>query len=189
MALTGTVSQHQDERLVVEELAADGDVSVGDDLTVVDGLAVGGTASVGGNLTVTGNLAASGLAVPATYLITLTASATPNAMNISIKPVAVNGTTPLSGINVFDVYLSGVNSGMGLTSTAVDDELTLVSGGGAVMATLVTKKMWRVATNASGEFVGIITDTHKPATEYVCVIHPLNGQPVVSGASGTKWGA
>lgn len=189
MPITGIASQHSDERLVVEELIADGDATVGDDLTVVDVLAVGGNASVGGNCTITGNLAASGKAVPATYLITLTASATSNAMNISIKPVAVNGTTPLTGINVFDIYMSGVNSGMGITSTAYSGDLTLVTGGGAILGTLVAKKSWRVATNATGEFVGILTDTAKPATEYVCVIHPLNGQPVVSGASGTKWGA
>lgn len=183
MPITGIASQHSDERLVVEELIADGDATVGDDLTVVD------TLSVGGNCTVTGNLAASGKAVPATYLITLTASATSNAMNISIKPVAVNGTTPLSGINVFDIYMSGVNSGMGITGTAYSGDLTLVTDGGAILGSLVAKKMWRVATNPAGEFVGILTATAKPATEYVCVIHPLNGQPVVSGASGTKWGA
>ena len=41
MPITGIASQHSDERLVVEELIADGDATVGDDLTVVDVLAVG----------------------------------------------------------------------------------------------------------------------------------------------------
>lgn len=181
--LSGTSSQHNNECLVVGELNTIGCATVGTTLAVATNL------SVGGNCVVTGNFAASGRAVPATYLITLTASATSNAMNISIKPVAINGTTALSGINTFDIYMSEVNSGMGITADAYSGDLTLVTGGGAILGSLVAKKMWRVATNASGEFIGILTDTAKPADQYVCVIHPLNGQPVVSVASGVLWGA
>lgn len=156
---------------------------------MADDALVSGTLNVSENLTVTGNLAASGLAVPATYLITLTASATSNAMNISIKPVAANGTTPLSGVYVLDLYMSEVNSGMVITADTYSGYLTLVTSGGAILGSLVAKKMWRVATNPGGEFVGILTDTAKPADQYVCVVHPLNGKPVVSVASGVLWGA
>lgn len=32
-----------------------------------------------------------------------------------------------------------------------------------------------------------LVDSTNPADQYVCVIHPLSGNPVVSVASGTKW--
>ena len=190
MAISGVDARNQNEQIVVEELVVDSTATVGGNQTIAGTLSVqgAGNSSYAGGLVITGNLAASGVALPASYLITLTASATTNAMNISIKPVTVTGTV-LTGISVFDIYMSGVNSGMGITSTSYSGDLTLVTGGGAILGSIVAKKMWRVATNATGEFVGILTDSGKPATEYVCVAHPLSTQPVVSVASGTKWGA
>ena len=64
----------------------------------------------------------------------------------------------------------------------------LASDGHAeALRALVAKKMWRVTTDPSGEFAGVLVDSTNPADQYVCVIHPLSGNPVVSVASGTKW--
>lgn len=178
MATSGTVTQHQDERVVVEELAADGDITVGDDLTVVDAL------SVGGNCVVTGDFAASGLAMPYSYSITLAKSVTTDGMNISIKPVSAAGAA-LGGIYTFDFYMSETNSGAGITADTYSGDLTATAG--AILVALVAKKMWRVSTSAGGEFAATLVASANPTDQYVTVIHPLNGKTVVSAASGTNW--
>lgn len=178
MPITGIASQHSDERLVVEELAADGDITVGDDLTVVDDL------SVWGNCVVTGDFAASGLAMPYSYSITLAKSVTTDGMNITIKPVSAAGAT-LGGIYTFDFYMSETNSGAGITADTYSGDLTATAG--AILVALVSKKMWRVSTDGSGTFAATLVASANPTDQYVTVIHPLNGKTVVSAASGTNW--
>jgi len=178
MAITGIASQHQDERVVAEELVADGDITAGDDVIVGD------DAIVGGDLQVSGNFSVGVQAIPHNFTITLAASATTDGMDISIKAVTAAGVA-IGGVHTFDFYMSETNTGTGITADTYSGDLTKVAG--SILVALVAKKMWRVTTDPAGEFAGVLVDSANPVDQYVCVIHPLSGNPVVSVASGTKW--
>jgi len=202
MGITGTVSAHQDEKLLAEEIATDGDVAVGDDLSVTDDASVGddlavggdltvagtaavtGNASVGGNLTITGGLGVGAQPVAHSIAIALAASATTDGMDITVTVKDADGKA-ISGIQTLILYMSESNSGAGITGDTYSGALTATTG--AILVSWEGKNAYLVATGAGGVFAATLVDDANPADQYVVVIHPLSGRPVVSAVSGTKW--
>jgi hypothetical protein len=189
MAITGINSLHQDERLVVEELVADDvtasdDLVVGDDVTVGDDLTVTDDALVSGDLQVTGNTSLGGIVLPHTITIALAASTTTDGMDITVSLKTAAGAA-LGQVNTLILYMSETNSGSGITGDTYSGDLTASEG--AILGSLVAKKMWMVNTTGGGVFKGTLVASANPADQYVVAIHPFNGKPVVSAASGTKW--
>ncbi len=190
MAVTGNMTQHQNERLVVEELsaadvAASDDMTVGDDLTVGDGLSVVGNASIGGSAVVTGNLSVGAHAIPHSISVAVAAGAS-NTMTITVTIKQASGAA-LAQVNTLLLYMSEVNTGASITADGYSGDLTATAG--FILGSIVAKKAWLVTTAADGIFVGSLVDTAKPADQYAVAVHPLNGRPVVSAVSGTNWGA
>jgi len=190
MAVTGNMTKHQNERLVVEELsaadvAASDDMTVGDDLAVGDGLAVGGNASIGGSAVVTGNLSVGAHAIPHSISVAVAAGAS-NTMTITVTIKQASGAA-LGQINTLLLYMSEVNTGASITADGYSGDLTATAG--FILGPIVAKKAWLVTTAADGIFVGSLVDTAKPNDQYAVAINPLNGRPVVSAVSGTNWGA
>ena len=183
MAITGISTQHQDERLVVEELNAD-DVTASDDVSVGDDLQVGDDAAVSGDLQVTGNVSMGSLVVPHTITISLAASATTDGMDITVALKQASGAA-LSGVQTVLLYMSETNTGAGITADSYSGDLTATEG--AILVALTAKKAWLVHTNPGGVFAGTLVASANPADQYVVAIHPFNGKPIVSAASGTNW--
>lgn len=146
MAITGISTQHQDERLVVEELNAD-------DVTASDDLQVGDDANISGDLMVTGNLIMGSQVAPHTITIALAKSTT--------------------------------TDGMDITADTYSGDLTATEG--TILVALTAKKAWLVNTNAGAVFKATLVASANPADQYVVAIHPFNGKPIVSAASGTNW--
>lgn len=189
MAITGINTLHQDERLVAEELNADDvtasdDVVAGDDVVVGDDLQVGDDASIAGDLQVTGNLSMSTRVVPHTITIALAASATTDGMDITVSLKTAAGAA-LGQVNTLILYMSETNTGTGLTGDTYSGDLTATAG--SILLALTAKKAWLVTTSAGGIFSGTLVASANPTDQYVVAVHPLNGQPVVSAASGTSW--
>ena len=183
MAITGISTQHQDERLVVEELNAD-DVTASDDVVVGDDLQVGDDANVSGDVSVTGNLSMGSFVMPHTITIGLAASDTTDGMDITVTLKHVSGVA-MTGIYTFVLYMSESNSGAGITGDTYSGDLTATEG--VILAALSAKKAWLVTTSAGGVFAGTLVAAANPADQYVVAIHPFNGKPIVSAASGTNW--
>lgn len=60
---------------------------------------------------------------------------------------------------------------------------------GTIVAALTANKVWRLLTNSSGVFAISITDTAKPADQYLVAVNPVTRALHVSDASSTSWGA
>lgn len=121
---------------------------------------------------------------PYTASIALAAGAS-NGMLITITVQDSDGNT-LAGIYSLEVYMSEASTGIGLTADTYSGDLVASTGGVAAVRT--SKKAWLLQTASTGIFAGTLTDTAKPADQYVVVVLP-SGQRVVSAASGTSWGA
>lgn len=121
---------------------------------------------------------------PYTASVALAAGAT-NGMLITITVQDADGNT-LAGIYSLEVYMSEASTGIGLTADTYSGDLVASTGG--IGAVRTSKKAWLLQTAATGIFAGTLTDSAKPADQYVVVVLP-SGQRVVSAASGTSWGA
>lgn len=183
MAITGISSVHKNECLVAEELVAD-DIAATDDVTVGDDLNVIDRAIVGGDLQVTGNISMASLVVPHTITISLAASTTTDGMDITVALKTAAGAA-LGGVHTLAIYMSETNTGAGITGDTYSGDLTAT--GGAILLNLLAKKAWLVTTGADGIFAGTLVAAANPTDQYVVVIHPFNGKPIVSTASGTRW--
>jgi hypothetical protein len=86
-----------------------------------------------------------------------------------------SGTT-MTGVRELELWFSDSPTSGVLTSTAYSGTLVAVTG--ALLTTLTAKKHFTVVTDATGVFVGSLTATAKPATEYVWVRKPIGGRPV-----------
>jgi hypothetical protein len=161
------------------------DVSASANSTVAGSLAVGGTANITGSLVVTNDLGVGAMAVPHSISVAVAAGAS-NTMTITVTIKQASGAA-LAQVNTLLLYMSEVNSGMGITADGYSGDLTATAG--AILGSVVAKKAWLVATAPDGIFVGSLVDTAKPADQYAVAVHPLNGRPVVSAVSGTNWGA
>ena len=177
MAITGISTQHHDERLVVEELNAD-------DVTASDDLQVGDDANISGDLMVTGNLIMGSQVAPHTLTIALANSTTTDGMDITVTLKQVSGAA-LTGVYTFLLYMSETNTGSGITADTYSGDLTATEG--TILVALTAKKAWLVNTNAGAVFKATLVASANPADQYVVAIHPFNGKPIVSAASGTNW--
>lgn len=121
---------------------------------------------------------------PYTASIALAAGAS-NGMLITITVQDSDGNTIPSTYSL-EVYMSEASTGIGLTADTYSGDLVASTGGVAAVRT--AKKAWLLQTAATGIFAGTLTDSAKPADQYVVVVLP-SGQRVVSAASGTSWGA
>ena len=126
-----------------------------------------------------------GLNSASTFSIALAAGAS-NTMTVTIQARNGKGDAIASVIPV-NFWMADAATGIGLTAQAYSGNVTATSG--AFLTALTAKKQFSAVTNASGVLVFTIVDTAKPATQYVVIEAPNNRGVIVSGASGTNWGA
>lgn len=124
-------------------------------------------------------------AMAETVTIALAAGAS-DAMEITVTVKDGFGKA-VTGVRALDLWFSGHASSGAITGTSYSG--TLVASTGSILTTVTSAKRFEVLTNSSGVFVGSLTATAKPATEYVVVRRPFGGELVYSAASGTNWGA
>ena len=133
--------------------------------------------------------------------VTIThAAGAANKLRMTVTAKDADGVT-VAGIQNFLLWASEAASGAGLTGDTYSGDLVAVTGSvlmsigdlhgvsGALALVAPKKRVWIVQTDASGVFVGDLTDTAKPADQYFCVQRPLDGRAVVSAISSTNWGA
>lgn len=108
-----------------------------------------------------------------------------NGMLITVTAVDAAGAT-VAAVHELELFMSTSSVGALLTATAYSG--SLVASTGALLTTLTAKKHFTLVTDANGVFVGTLTDTAKPATEYVCVKKPGRASLKVSAVSGVTWG-
>lgn len=108
-----------------------------------------------------------------------------NAMLITVTAKDAAGAT-VAAIHELELHFSTSAVGANVTATAYSG--TLVASTGALAVTVTAAKVFRILTDANGIFVGSLTATGKPATEYVAVKKPGSASLKVSVASGVLWG-
>jgi hypothetical protein len=124
--------------------------------------------------------------IASTVTVALTASTAANEMVITITAKDAAATT-VAAVHQLEFWMSEAATGIGLTADAYSGDL--VVGTGALHSAHTAKKHWSVVTAATGIFVGVLTDSAKPADQYVAIKRPLGAGIVVSAASGVNWGA
>lgn len=110
-----------------------------------------------------------------TYVVTAVAGAA-NVCTITVTAKDANGNT-ITGVRFFDLYTTSDAAGTTISSTAYSG--TLVATTGTIMVTLTAKHAFRLATDATGVFVGSLTDTAKTA-DYIAVPNPINAGAIIS---------
>lgn len=116
------------------------------------------------------------LGVPATVAITNAAGAA-NVTEITFQ-VRDSAGSDLAIVSNFDIWLSDASTGAGVTATAASGTTVAKTACGEIADTQVTKKRFRVQTNASGLFTLQVTDTAK-TLYYPCAEIPGVGRTVV----------
>lgn len=112
---------------------------------------------------------------------TVTVTAVAGAANVSTVTITAkdaNGAT-VAGIQWFELITTSDSGGGTISATAYSGTLAAVTG--TILATYVAKHAFLVATDATGVFVGSLTDTAKTA-DYIAVMSPLGPAPIVSAA-------
>lgn len=142
-------------------------------------------ARVGTASTIMGTTAGLSTASASDVTIDLAAGAS-NAMLITITAKDAAGNT-VAAVHELELHFSTSAVGANVTATAYSG--TLVASTGALAVTVTAAKVFRLLTDANGIFVGSLTATGKPATEYVAVKKPGSASLKVSVASGVLWGA
>jgi hypothetical protein len=108
-----------------------------------------------------------------------------NGMLITVTAVDGNGAT-VAAVHELELWMSEDATGIGFTADTYSG--TLVASTGSPLTTLTAKKHFTLVTAATGIFAGTLTDTAKPADQYVAVRKPVGATLKVSTASGTSWG-
>ncbi len=85
------------------------------------------------------------------------------------------------------VYISEAATGVGVSADTYSTGASVTTG--SVVLTETANKVWDILTHTDGTFAISITDTAKPADQYVVAITPLTGNVNVSAASALLWGA
>ena len=85
----------------------------------------------------------------------------------------------ISGVRTFDIFLSDVATGLGLTAVTASGTVHTKTASGTIMFTYTAKKLLKVATLATGLYTLEITDTAKTGF-YVGVVDPVSGLLAVS---------
>jgi hypothetical protein len=109
-----------------------------------------------------------------------------NVCTITVTAVDASGTT-VTGVHELDLWLSESAVGAGLTADTYSGSLVAVTG--SLLETITAKKHFTVLTHTTGVFVGSLTDTAKPADQYVAVKKPIGAALKVSAATAALWGA
>lgn len=93
----------------------------------------------------------------------------------------------IAGVRELEVYISEAATGVGVTADTYSTGASITTG--TLVATLTANKAWRLLTNSSGVFAISITDTAKPADQYLVAVNPVTRDLSVSAASAALWGA
>ena len=83
------------------------------------------------------------------------------------------------------LYISEAATGIGITADTYSTGASVTTG--TLLVALTANKAWLINTHTDGTFAISITDTAKPADQYLVAIDP-QGQLSISGASSTNWG-
>lgn len=122
-------------------------------------------------------------------LATVSWAVTAGAANVAIFTGTVKdaaGAT-IAAPCVLDVYISEAATGIGVSADSYSTGASVTTGTQLIAQT--ANKAWTLITTAGGVFAISITDTAKPADQYLVAVNPKSGAPVVSAASSTTWGA
>lgn len=112
---------------------------------------------------------------------TVTVTAVAGATNVSTVTVTVKdlaGNT-VPGVHWLDLITTSDAAGTTISGTAYSG--TLVATTGTILVTPVAKHAFLIATDATGVFIGSLTDTAKTA-DFVAVKKPVSGGIIVSSA-------
>lgn len=93
----------------------------------------------------------------------------------------------IAGVRELEVYISEAATGVGVTADTYSTGASITTG--TIVAALTANKVWRLLTNSSGVFAISITDTAKPADQYLVAVNPVTRALNVSAASAALWGA
>lgn len=102
-----------------------------------------------------------------------------NAINVAVQLKSDKAQAAIATRRVLDVYISGVNTGADIVGTAPNGGVAIGTTG-AILASVVANKYFKVICNASGQFDLTLTDSGTP-TFYLVVVMP-NGRLVISSA-------
>lgn len=102
-----------------------------------------------------------------------------NVINVAVQLKKDKAQTSLAERRMVQCYLSGAATGASIVGTAPNTSLAIGTNG-AILNEEVTDKLFKVITNASGQFDINISDSGTP-TFYLVVVMP-NGRLVVSSA-------
>jgi hypothetical protein len=105
---------------------------------------------------------------------------------ITVTAVDANGVT-VTGVQELELWMSESAVGAGLTADTYSGSLVAVTG--TILETVTAKKHFRVLTHTTGVFVGSLTDSAKPADQYVAVKKPIGAALKMSAATAALWGA
>ena len=110
--------------------------------------------------------------VPTRLSFTFGLSATQYGTVCEVAVCNVDGQV-VPGIHMLDLYLSDSATGEGVTGTDPTGTVSAKSASGAVLATITAKKLFKVATLATGKFTVEIIDDATPVLLYVACALPL----------------
>ena len=102
-----------------------------------------------------------------------------NTINVAVQIKQDRTGTAITSRRVLDVYFADANTGAAIIGTAPSGGAAIGTNG-AILASIVANKMYRIVSNASGQFDLTITEAGAK-TLYMVVVMP-NGRLVVSGA-------
>ena len=123
------------------------------------------------------------LSGPTSVTITWAAGNATDEAEVTIQFYDKNSVA-FSGAVVFDFWISEASTGLGLTADTYSGDVTVQTG--TELAESVSKKSFRVLTNASGQAVMSLVDSGNPSDQYAVVSLPT-GQITVSDVSGSNW--
>jgi hypothetical protein len=108
-----------------------------------------------------------------------------NTCVFTVQVVDATGA-PVAAVFNLAAYFSSSAAGANLTATAFSG--TLVATTGAVLTAFVAAKYFDVITDATGKFVGVLTDTAKTTGQYFVIPRPRGDMqlagPTVTGSYG-----
>lgn len=110
------------------------------------------------------------------------------AANTCVWTVQVVDATGANVAAVFNLsaYFSASSAGAGVTGVTYSGDLVATTG--TVLAEFVSKKYFDLLTDATGKFVGVLTDTAKTTGQYLVIPRPRGdlqlAGPTVTGSYG-----
>lgn len=113
--------------------------------------------------------------------VSIAAGAT-NVCTVTIQVVDYDGN-PVAGVHALEHWNSSAADGIALSTVAYSG--TLVATSGAIKTALTAKHHFLINTDATGKFVGSLTDTAKTQGERMVVRVPGGSEIVVSAATVT----